>query len=106
MRRHLLRSLKRNSGWAETLSSRTWPDVSVPSGPKVSGKFTGMLLAGLAPQPPGNSRKFQGWKDLEVRRYDHKLKLAEDTPQKTLLMKIIPRNLAKCMREIFDKYDT
>ena len=41
----------------------------------------------------------------EVQRYDPKFELAEDT-KKTLLMKIIPRDFAKVMRECYDKHDT
>ena len=39
----------------------------------------------------------------EVRRYDPKFELNEDT-KKTLLMKIIHRDFAKVMRENFDKH--
>ena len=47
------------------------------------------------------------WKHkiAEVQKYDPKFELAEDT-QKTLLMKVIPRDFVKVMREQFDRHDT
>ena len=45
------------------------------------------------------------FKYAEVQKYDPKFTLAEDT-RKTLLMKVIPRDFVKIMREQFDRHDT
>ena len=45
------------------------------------------------------------FKYAEVQKYNPKFTLAEDT-RKTLLMKVIPRDFVKIMREQFDRHDT
>ena len=45
------------------------------------------------------------FKYAEVQRYDQKFELTDDT-RKTLLMKILPRDYVKIMREQFDRHET